>query len=235
MSQQLFCHQCARAVASSMPPTVTETRERTILACPICGSEFVEEIPAGGRQATAAGGAAAAGPAGVVEVQINALFQHLPAPFANIAQAIMSRLQVAPQGLNGPPMFTMGVPMGGHFGDYAQSNEALDRILHRLFNEASLAGGVPPAPEAVIHSLPRVVVGPEDAERDCAVCQDNFEVGSEVLVLPCAHRFHGDCITPWLQMHASCPVCRARVNGGGGDSGSFGGGMGAAHSGSRAS
>lgn len=44
----------------------------------------------------------------------------------------------------------------------------------------------------------------------CAVCRETYEVGHCVCILPCADEFHKDCITPWLEQQASCPLCRCR-------------------------
>ena len=45
-------------------------------------------------------------------------------------------------------------------------------------------------------------------ENSCAVCKDEFEIGQELLLMPCKHYFHNDCLLPWLNERNSCPVCR---------------------------
>jgi hypothetical protein len=46
----------------------------------------------------------------------------------------------------------------------------------------------------------------------CAICLDEFENKEMVRVLPCKHRFHEDCLIPWLtERHASCPLCKFDV------------------------
>ncbi|KAG0634192.1 hypothetical protein HOY80DRAFT_1061176 [Tuber brumale] len=43
----------------------------------------------------------------------------------------------------------------------------------------------------------------------CPVCQEDFEQGQDLRVLPCRHSFHPDCIDPWLlNIAGSCPLCR---------------------------
>jgi len=54
----------------------------------------------------------------------------------------------------------------------------------------------------------------EDAEQgdvECAVCRNEMEPRSKVLLLPCLHRYHPDCIKPWLRINMSCPVCKTAV------------------------
>ena len=43
----------------------------------------------------------------------------------------------------------------------------------------------------------------------CSICTEDFEAGQDQRVLPCDHRFHPDCIDPWLlNVSGTCPLCR---------------------------
>ncbi|PVG00398.1 hypothetical protein CPB86DRAFT_782744 [Serendipita vermifera] len=45
----------------------------------------------------------------------------------------------------------------------------------------------------------------------CPICIVDFEEGDDLRVLPCEgkHRFHKDCVDPWLlELSSSCPICR---------------------------
>ncbi|KAJ4791094.1 hypothetical protein LUZ62_042340 [Rhynchospora pubera] len=44
--------------------------------------------------------------------------------------------------------------------------------------------------------------------RDCTICLEAFVPNEHVLVTPCKHMFHDDCITPWVKSHGKCPICR---------------------------
>lgn len=48
----------------------------------------------------------------------------------------------------------------------------------------------------------------EDGKR-CPICLDDFKPKEEVVVTPCDHMFHEDCILPWVKSHGQCPVCRS--------------------------
>ncbi|PWA57386.1 zinc finger, RING/FYVE/PHD-type [Artemisia annua] len=37
---------------------------------------------------------------------------------------------------------------------------------------------------------------------------EEFEPKEVVMGTPCNHRFHEDCISPWVKSHGGCPVCR---------------------------
>lgn len=51
---------------------------------------------------------------------------------------------------------------------------------------------------------------------DCAICQEEFCIGDSFVPLPCSethvHKFHKDCIVPWLRRNKTCPVCRATIS-----------------------
>lgn len=48
----------------------------------------------------------------------------------------------------------------------------------------------------------------DDDEKRCAICLEDFETRQEVMVTPCNHMFHEDCIVPWVKSNGQCPVCR---------------------------
>ncbi|KAG6618348.1 E3 ubiquitin-protein ligase [Phytophthora cinnamomi] len=42
----------------------------------------------------------------------------------------------------------------------------------------------------------------------CAICLGAFELDGRARMMPCFHRFHPECIDPWLQEKALCPICK---------------------------
>jgi hypothetical protein len=46
----------------------------------------------------------------------------------------------------------------------------------------------------------------------CAVCLDEVrERRQRVTRLPCSHKYHSECVLPWLAIQPDCPCCRALV------------------------
>ncbi|KAK7261501.1 hypothetical protein RIF29_27814 [Crotalaria pallida] len=88
-----------------------------------------------------------------------------------------------------------------------------DRLLEQ-FSQIEINGfgriGNPPAAKSSIESMPTIEISDEhvDLETHCAVCTEQFELGSEAREMPCKHLYHSDCIIPWLSLRNSCPVCR---------------------------
>ncbi|KAG6749956.1 hypothetical protein NC652_033475 [Populus alba x Populus x berolinensis] len=48
----------------------------------------------------------------------------------------------------------------------------------------------------------------EDDGKRCAICLEDFEPKESVMVTPCNHMFHEECIVPWAKSNGKCPVCR---------------------------
>ena len=65
------------------------------------------------------------------------------------------------------------------------------------------------ATEEMINKCPIVPLESVPSEfRECSICQENLDRNSRILMLPCTHVFHRDCIVHWLRVHNNCPVCR---------------------------
>jgi hypothetical protein len=62
----------------------------------------------------------------------------------------------------------------------------------------------------------------------CSICTEDFKKGEELRVLPCNHKFHPDCVDPWLlNVSGTCPLCRIDLRPQGSDAaGDHGGGAG---------
>ncbi|CAA7404231.1 unnamed protein product [Spirodela intermedia] len=74
----------------------------------------------------------------------------------------------------------------------------------------------PPGLKAeAVGSLPREVYGcPGGAAAgppECCICLERFHKGDSLVRLPCGHKFHGDCLSPWLRGCGDCPYCRFRI------------------------
>ncbi|XP_073959861.1 E3 ubiquitin-protein ligase RNF115-like [Choristoneura fumiferana] len=104
----------------------------------------------------------------------------------------------------GAPFVLVGAP-----GDYVFGGEGLDAVVTQLLGQLENAGP-PPLPREQIAAIPSEALTPEQAAANtsCSVCWENFQIGEMVSRLQCDHIFHSTCIEPWLQLHATCPICR---------------------------
>jgi hypothetical protein len=186
-----FCHQCQNYM---------EPRE---LQCSICDSEFIEEVeeqPGLDDMANPFLGLFGAVPGEIPSQNPNN-------PSTNLQQQmivdLLSLLSNIPA-RNGVDEHGRG---GVRIGDYVFGN--LDDILEQLVDTPQQRG----ISDEEIAQLERVEV-----EGECPVCQEEYtkvnEAGdseakmAEQIRLPCKHVFHGECITKWLKVNGTCPVCR---------------------------
>ncbi|CAO2831510.1 unnamed protein product [Amaranthus hypochondriacus] len=49
----------------------------------------------------------------------------------------------------------------------------------------------------------------EDSE--CCICLTRYAEGAEICTLPCKHSFHYGCISRWLRINATCPLCKFNI------------------------
>ena len=45
----------------------------------------------------------------------------------------------------------------------------------------------------------------------CAICLEKFVIGKEILTLPCFHFYHCNCISKWMKIKRSCPICLSSI------------------------
>ncbi|CAF0811510.1 unnamed protein product [Brachionus calyciflorus] len=102
----------------------------------------------------------------------------------------------------------------GDMRDYAWGANGLDSIITQLLNQLENTGP-PPASEDQLKNLPQIIINQQDVERSaqCAICMEDFNLNETAKKLPCKHLFHEPCISEWLKIHGTCPVCRKNLNG----------------------
>ncbi|KAF8397450.1 hypothetical protein HHK36_016367 [Tetracentron sinense] len=103
-------------------------------------------------------------------------------------------------------------PLPASMSDFLMGS-GFDRLLDQLTQiEINGVGRYehPPASKAAVESMPTIEIVDSHVvtESHCAVCKEQFEIGSEAREMPCKHIYHSDCILPWLSLRNSCPVCR---------------------------
>jgi len=97
----------------------------------------------------------------------------------------------------------------GNPGDYAWGQGGIDAVITQLLNQLD-GTGPPPMPKLERDAIPTIKITQEDVDRNlqCTVCMEDFILDEPVRRLNCSHNFHNDCIIPWLELHATCPICR---------------------------
>eukprot|EP00741_Cyanophora_paradoxa_P007575 tig00001155_g7327.t1 len=56
--------------------------------------------------------------------------------------------------------------------------------------------------------LTRAMVEAAPDDLTCSICLSEYEVGEDVRILPCRHKFHKSCTDSWLTLKLACPTCR---------------------------
>jgi len=140
-------------------------------------------------------------------------------PLFNPIQMFLQNFHVPnPQGNNNQMGFDgllqmLFPPMQGQMGDYVFGDQSLDRIISQLMEQYQPRSAAPGVSEQEIDALPLIEITEShiNEKTDCPICRDGFKLGEKVPQLRCHHFFHKECITPWVKVNGTCPVCRATV------------------------
>lgn len=46
----------------------------------------------------------------------------------------------------------------------------------------------------------------------CSICRDEFKTINDFYTLKCNHKFHIECLNPWLKIQGSCPYCKQHIS-----------------------
>lgn len=73
---------------------------------------------------------------------------------------------------------------------------------HMAALDSGIAPAQPTAGAPVAH-----VDSSSDEGLGCSICTDDFEKGQDIRLLPCNHKFHPECVDPWLlNVSGTCPL-----------------------------
>ncbi|CAO1443638.1 unnamed protein product [Diamesa hyperborea] len=71
-----------------------------------------------------------------------------------------------------------------------------------------------PLTEEEMNNIQKEIITIEqvEANQQCAVCLENFDLEEVARKLNCTHYYHESCIFSWVKQHSTCPVCRKYLN-----------------------
>ncbi|KAI9475044.1 hypothetical protein LPJ78_002887 [Coemansia sp. RSA 989] len=139
--------------------------------------------------------------------------ENAPISLGNLVSSLMGVLGAAPRDGAGGLGQMFGVPVG-NLGDYVWGQNSFDDIITQIMEQNQGVHAPPPASEEAIHKMPRRKITEEEVSKklECGICMDEYKNNEEVMILPCKHFYHLECIDHWLKMNGTCPICRTRVD-----------------------
>lgn len=102
---------------------------------------------------------------------------------------------------------------GGDQNKEPGATETRDATATETSRDAATAeqeqpSGISPAqPSTAAAAAATAVNRTNDDGLGCSICTDDFEKGQDIRVLPCDHKFHPECVDPWLlNVSGTCPL-----------------------------
>eukprot|EP00252_Welwitschia_mirabilis_P027047 TRINITY_DN9128_c0_g1_i1.p1 TRINITY_DN9128_c0_g1~~TRINITY_DN9128_c0_g1_i1.p1 ORF type:complete len:322 (-),score=14.74 TRINITY_DN9128_c0_g1_i1:298-1263(-) len=210
VSTRYWCHQCMRGF---------HLGPESVLGCPFCDGEFVEEIPSLDTPLPPPPVSSSANQPESLEMvdAMHALMNHFYGRqrrhHHHHHHHHHGHRHEIPEGLvflRGLMDEEGGVEVFMSRRARGRTGYTLDQVVEHLARQAPSCGP-PPAARSAVEALPTVRISAKHlrgGNNTCAVCTDDFEIGGEAKEMPCRHVYHADCILPWLRQHNSCPICR---------------------------
>jgi Ring finger domain len=79
---------------------------------------------------------------------------------------------------------------------------SLVQALQDLTNRVNSNPKKLPATDEMINGLEWA----DSSPNECSICMESQI--SPMRILPCGHKFHNECLIPWLKLQRTCPHCR---------------------------
>lgn len=83
--------------------------------------------------------------------------------------------------------------------------------IERAIMESGQVFNPVPAAKSSIAGLKKVKIDNLSVTKECSICLEEFSAGLEVVLMPCSHLYHKDCIVEWLKRSHLCPYCRFKL------------------------
>jgi len=103
-------------------------------------------------------------------------------------------------------------------GDIVLSDPSIDNEDEYYEEYLQLDEDLPsPVPPELVQALPTSKftelnkLNFSEENKYCTICQSNYEVGEQYLMLMCLHRFHQPCVSEWFKLKDTCPICKEQV------------------------
>ncbi|XP_027124396.1 uncharacterized protein [Coffea arabica] len=90
-----------------------------------------------------------------------------------------------------------------------------DASTYVLRNNADVAKLMPvPASNESVEGLKKEILEDQGnvSVKQCMICLENLQAGSEIMGMPCSHLYHQICILHWLKISNFCPICRFQLS-----------------------
>lgn len=85
-------------------------------------------------------------------------------------------------------------------------NEILNELNEEFLNPKK------PVSKRALRALPVIIAKKEHTKMEpCAICQASYELEEQLVMLPCKHYFHKECVFEWFQTENTCCLCRSEL------------------------